>query len=312
MTPPRHITHIGAHVRPIMPYIGGKTFASTTIWSKLGNVSRLIIPFFGSGAELLNRPHDLAHAQTEVVNDADAFLLNLWRTIQHDPIALVERTRTVRSGVDMVAYSRLLKRNQDTLDALLDDPRFYDVDMALAYLYVMTLRIGSSSILSYDRPKLFHSGAVNGVWTLPYDERVKYIEWLSERLLRVTIHCHDWRVIMDSKATIGLHGMKHGWANTIGIIFDPPHSHHVRTTRLYRLDENNVASQVRDYAIRYGAIQNVRVVLCGLDGEHDAHMPDDWAKVVWQGKNGFRKGKKPSEVMWFSPYCLKDQARLFD
>jgi len=302
---------IGSHVRQIMPYIGGKTFAADTIWAKLGNVSRLIVPFFGSGAEVLNRPHALAHTQTEVVNDRDGYLINLWRAIQHAPHELAERTRTVRSGVDMVAYSRLLQRNQDALEALQDDIDFYDVKMALAYLYVMTLRIGSSSVLSYNRPKFFHSGAVNGVWTLPYNDRIQYFEWLSERLMRVTIHCHDWQVIMDSKATIGLHGKGHGWANTIGIILDPPYTHHSRTKRLYRIDDN-IAPQVREVAIHYGAIENLRVVLCGLDGEHDKFMPADWVKIGWQGKNGFRKSQKAGEIMWFSPYCLKDQARLFD
>ena len=69
-------------MKPLHPYFGGKRRAAATVWAALGNVSRYIEPFLGSGAVLLASP---SRPLSELVNDLDHNVANLWRSLQHDP-----------------------------------------------------------------------------------------------------------------------------------------------------------------------------------------------------------------------------------
>ena len=40
------------------PWFGGKSKVSNIVWERFGNVPNYVEPFFGSGAVLLNRPHE--------------------------------------------------------------------------------------------------------------------------------------------------------------------------------------------------------------------------------------------------------------
>lgn len=64
-------------------WFGGKSKVTKLIWSRLGDVRNLVIPFFGSGAELLGRPQPFQG--TETINDKDGFVCNFWRAIQSAP-----------------------------------------------------------------------------------------------------------------------------------------------------------------------------------------------------------------------------------
>ena len=64
------------------PWMGGKSRVSDLVWDRFGNVPNYCEPFFGSGAVLLNRPHDPG---VETVNDLDCMVANFWRALQHDP-----------------------------------------------------------------------------------------------------------------------------------------------------------------------------------------------------------------------------------
>ena len=52
------------------------------VWSALGQVKNYVEPCFGSGAVLFLRPG--GPGQIETVNDADGYVANFWRAIQHD------------------------------------------------------------------------------------------------------------------------------------------------------------------------------------------------------------------------------------
>ena len=68
------------------PYFGGKADAAPAVWDALGDVSHYVEPFCGSLAVLLRRPHPCNRAYfSETVNDADGFLVNVWRSIQMSP-----------------------------------------------------------------------------------------------------------------------------------------------------------------------------------------------------------------------------------
>ena len=66
------------------PYFGGKRRAAPIIWRALGDPGGYVEPFAGSAAVLLARP-PFKGRRVETLNDADGWLVNCWRAIQHDP-----------------------------------------------------------------------------------------------------------------------------------------------------------------------------------------------------------------------------------
>ena len=57
----------------------------------------------------------------------------------------------------------------------------------------------------------------------------------------------------------------------------------------------------------------MRVVLAGLDGEHD--MPREWRVVEWKARGGYGSQRtdgeninRHRERLWLSPACLGDEA----
>jgi hypothetical protein len=85
-----------------------------------------------------------------------------------------------------------------------------------------------------------------------------------------------------------------------GVLLDPPYSHDKREKRLYREDDAELSSLVRAWAIEHGTNPQLRIALCGWDGEHD--MPDGWTTIAWRS-NGTGKNRG-RERIHFSPHCL--------
>ena len=69
------------------PYFGGKRRVAPEVWRAFGDVHHYVEPFAGSLAVLLERPttHAGPFGGAETVNDADAYLSNLWRAIAAAP-----------------------------------------------------------------------------------------------------------------------------------------------------------------------------------------------------------------------------------
>ena len=82
----------------------------------------------------------------------------------------------------------------------------------------------------------------------------------------------------------------------------------MRDNRLYSI-EDDVAVEVREWAAGNGNNPDLRIALCGLEGEHE--MPASWAEERWRAPRGYSNKEPRREVIWFSPYCLKPQANLF-
>lgn len=83
-------------------------------------------------------------------------------------------------------------------------------------------------------------------------------------------------------------------------------------------DSRDVAHQVRDWAIANGDNPELRIGLCGYEGEHA--MPKGWNEVRWKANGGFgnqssgrTRGRENAsrERIWFSPHCLA-QPTLFE
>jgi hypothetical protein len=131
---------------------------------------------------------------------------------------------------------------------------------------------------------------------------------LSARLRGVRVASGDWSRVCGPSVTF-----KHG---ITGVFLDPPYADTAsRTSDLYRVDCERIAHDVRAWAIANGERDDMRIALCGYDGEHE--MPASWSVYEWNAGEGFggqadeRSGNGRRERIWFSPACVDDQPSLF-
>ena len=97
------------------PYFGKKTNAAPQVWELLGDVQRYIEPFCGACGVLLNRPHDYS-LRYETINDKDAYLTNLLRTIKYAPEHLGHIVNHMPvNNLDIMSANNDVKRNEETL-----------------------------------------------------------------------------------------------------------------------------------------------------------------------------------------------------
>jgi hypothetical protein len=133
---------------------------------------------------------------------------------------------------------------------------------------------------------------------------------LSNRLRFVRVCSGDWSRVCGPSVTF-LHGLT-------GVFLDPPYADTAdRTSNLYRIDCEQVAHAVREWAITNGDNPLLRIALCGYAGEHD--MPLTWETFQWSAGAGFggqaddRSDNGSRERIWFSPHCLGPrEPSLFD
>jgi hypothetical protein len=138
---------------------------------------------------------------------------------------------------------------------------------------------------------------------------VAYMRALAERLRRVRVCCGDWSRLCGPSVTI-----KHG---ITGVFLDPPYADEAnRTDNLYASDSGSVAHAVASWAREWGDHPDMRIALCGYDGEHA--MPDSWECLEWKARGGYGSQGQGSgrenagrERIWFSPHCLKPTQGLF-
>lgn len=134
---------------------------------------------------------------------------------------------------------------------------------------------------------------------------INYMQRLADRLRLVRVCCGDWRRVCDSAATLKPF-------TPTAVFLDPPYSHAERAAALYAT-EMAAANDVRDWAIEHGDDPEIRIALCGYDGEHD--MPDTWSVLSWQAGGGYSntgntergKANRRRERVWFSPHCLPEE-----
>ena len=144
----------------------------------------------------------------------------------------------------------------------------------------------------------------------------RYFEALAARLRRVRVCCGDWTRVLGPSVTV-----KHG---VCGIFLDPPYDLRVvsgpqsgrdaPTDALYAEHDNDLSREVREWALRNGNNPDLRIALCGYEGEHD--FPADWECLHWKshggyGNQGGENRNAARERIWFSPHCLRLQESLF-
>ena len=328
-------------MRAPFPWFGGKSRVSELVWERFGNPPNYVEPFFGSGAVLLARPHQ---AKIETINDRDCFVANFWRALQADPDAVAQHADNPVNEADQHARHLWLINQTEWAERMKTEPTFYDAKIAGWWVWGQCIWIGSGWCSGLSQlphlgdagkgvhRKLPHLGdAGKGVHRqLPHlgdaggeqaciasdltsGTRVraslqKYLSDLAERLRKVRVCCGDWSRVCGPSVTF-----KHG---ITGVFLDPPYGDDAdRNMTLYASDSGTVAGDVRRWAIENGDNPELRIALCGYEGEHA--MPDSWEQVAWKANGGYSSQAVVSnqnchrERIWFSKYCLQ-QPGLFD
>ena len=138
---------------------------------------------------------------------------------------------------------------------------------------------------------------------------LNYMLELHARLRKVRVCCGNWNRICGPSPTTKL--------GITGVFLDPPYSDEAeRQEGLYATDSGTVAHEVREWAIANGNHRDMRIALCGYDGEHA--MPETWECIAWKARGGYGsqgtgagRANSGRERIWFSKYCLREPS-LFD
>jgi len=325
------------------PYFGGKSGACELVWALIGNPANYVEAFAGSAAMLLGRPDD---PSIETINDFDGFVANFWRAIAHDPSAVAFHADWPCNETDLFSrHSWLVRQTSDLTEKLNASPEFYDVKIAGWWCWGACNWIGSGWCSGsgpwihdgeriVDRRKLPHLGdAGKGInRKLPHlgdagkgiNRQLPHLgnagrgafiaNWfnhLYERMRNVRVCCGDWqRVLKDSVTT--RHGMT-------GVFLDPPYDKGAMDYGAGGMGLG-ISAQVREWCAANGGNNQLRIVLCGHAGEHDALLSIGWTAHLWTARKGYALtdeavGNSASETVWASPHCIQQispQGSLFD
>ena len=302
-------------LRAPFPWFGGKSLAAPLIWRAFGDVPNYVEPFAGSLATLLARPGGAGKVET--VNDKDGLIANFWRATAAAPAEVARWADWPVNEADLHArHLWLVGQIVGLTDRLTDDPEYYDAKIAGWWVWGICAWIGNGWCARDERlhrsmPKVSTPGhgihapsrkkplthRNKGVHRDGAGDLVDLFGGLADRLRRVRVCCGDWTRVLG-RSTLGIdtpHGM-----TPCGVILDPPYDHAKRDNRLYREDDPALSAAARAWALEHGDNPDLRIALCGWEGEHD--MPASWAKVEWKSKGPARSSAL--ERIWFSPHCL--------
>lgn len=291
-------------IKAPFPWFGGKSRAAPLVWQALGDVKNYVEPFAGSLAVLLGRPH-APHVET--VNDLDCYLANFWRAVQADPEAVAKWADAPVNEADLSARHQWLVDQAGFRESMKSDPDFFDAKIAGWWAWGLSAWIGSGWCdakkyrsgsegpprVNRKRPSLGNAGMGVHSLTLSLPERTLA---LADRMRRVRVACGDWQRVLSDVAL--------GTRKPCGVFLDPPYQD---VGMAYSAGHGRVSDAVREWAIANGDRSDLRIVLCGYEGEHA--MPDTWRVVEWKARGGYGKtaaalANAHRERLWLSPACL--------
>jgi len=288
---------------PPFPYFGGKRRAAPLVWSALGNVSRYVEPFFGSGAVLLGSPY---RPKSELVNDLCGYVANLWRSIQQDP-ATVERLASAPCDErELKARHKWLFHGEgvERLAAIdWDDLSACDAEVGGLWLWCACVSIKVSSA------DLGHPSGIKTTGKHPDPlRRPPTLTALSARLSRVIVLRGDWaRSIRPSRLIVDNNG-----GGVAGVFLDPPYGDSASVH--YDDGTGTVARDVWAWATANGDNPRLRIVVAGYDDGRE--VPDGWTTIERAENGGYANAtdnaNRHRERLWCSPHCVHaEQGRLF-
>ena len=321
-------------MNPPFQYAGGKRSMAPYIWSRLGDVPFYVEPFAGSAAVLLARP---TPPRDEILGDAWGFISNFWRAAKYAPDELAKISYFIPSEADLYARHKWLVSQAPELEQKLrSDPDWYDSKIAAWWGWGQNLWImagwcrntrqqlgdrgffrhqhvcGKRGVFSkrqrvgrelFTRPQtpadyLFDLlGRVEEGGPSVWQENLKkYFEVFSRRLERVNLFHGHWR------RCVGKGVLNRGEGSCTAVFLDPTYNPKLcDSEKLYGVMASS--EEVREWAVANGDRPDLRIVLCGYEGEHA--MPENWTAKAWTNRGG-GIGKRDKERLWFSPHCLPE------
>jgi hypothetical protein len=175
--------------------------------------------------------------------------------------------------------------------------------------------------------------------------RAWLMDWmarLSDRLRLVRTCYGDWSRVCGSRTTttrIGLTGVfldppyaksverMHAWLKHLQGDADMPTAgqgdNQQRHGDLYANDKtqdvDHLVARVLQWCIEQGQDKQMRIALCGYDGEHDILEQHEWTVEAWKAHGGYANRNadnvnKDRERIWFSPACIQpdSETNLFE
>lgn len=298
------------------PYFGGKRAVADLVWDRFGDVANYVEPFFGSGAVLLGRPHK---PRIETVNDLDAMICNFWRAVQYAPDEVAHHADWPVNENDLHArHAQLIERKEEISD-IIQDPKAYDAEVAGWWVWGICQWIGSGwcwkrtrqlSCLSegergiIKRPAIANNG--RGIHS-PTTDVGRLLSALAERLRLVRVCCGDWKRVCTPAVTTGVHP-------DTAVFLDPPYGVGDRA-EVYDNDSRDVSQECLKWCQENE--KNIKIAVCGYDGEYNVLEDSNWEVVFWKASGGFGNQRKNGsndnagrERIWFSPRC-RQLSRLF-
>jgi DNA adenine methylase len=318
---------IAVPLEPLFPWFGGKSRAADIIWRRFGPVDNYVEPFFGSGAILFARPHEPG---IETINDKDRYVANFWRAVQADPDAVAEAANWPVNEADLEArHYWLVTEGAKRLAELLTTPDGCDAKIAGWWVWGQCCWIGSGWCSGKGpwqataegwslgnagqgvNGQLPHLGDAGRGTSARHHEHLRgRIGAIADRLRYTRVCCGDWKRTLTPSVTF-----RHG---STGIVLDPPYGEGEVD---YSVGGNRtgIAGEVREWAIINGENRDLRIALCGYDGQFE--MPDSWSVESWTAAGGYSstasgdtegKENRHRERVWFSPNCIsQSQGCLF-
>lgn len=332
-------------LRAPAPYYGSKAKVADVIWRAFGEVVNYVEPFCGMASVLLARPQPFSGVET--INDAHAFIPNLWRALREKPDEVAYWADQPVHEADPHAVHRWLLEQADAgfVERMMVDPEFFDTKIAGRWVWGASAWLGHGWCSSGERskkkkPRLCGNSASvgrprHGVGVhrtslqIPVlrggggsgENRAKgvgvgYGNTINSLSLRTNIQGY-FRELQERlrfvRVTCG------DWTRvltesvttshgTTGVLLDPPYGHLTgRDERLYAVDDLGVASRVCEWALTHGEDPRFRIAFCGFSGEHD--IPESWREVGWTSAANSKNAKR--ERIWLSPHCDLEQQLSF-
>lgn len=156
-----------------------------------------------------------------------------------------------------------------------------------------------------------------------HKRRLWLIDWftrLADRLRPVRVCCGHWDRVCDSDSTLTRLG-------TTAVFLDPPYRKTLadgtenRAGHIYANDKaqdvNGLVDEVQAWCLKWGGDKDIRIAVCGLEGEYPELDAAGWEKLAWKSQGGYgnRNGDNQNaarERIWFNQHCVANaQQELF-
>ncbi len=328
---------------PPFPYFGGKSAVADQVWELLGDPKNFIEPFAGSASVLLRRPNA---GIVETLNDTNHWVTNFWRAVAAEPELVAKHADYPVSEACLFARHNALMSPDSGLNRVLNDPDYFDAKLAGWWVWGQCLWIGSGWCVpgnqNRKRPSLGHRGG-RGLYASLRDSNdwdnttsqdrtefiTSWIQKLSNRLRNVRVCCGNWSRVCSSDSVLTELG-------SVGVFLDPPYAKSLdkldgwkrmlsaskidvkkarcgnRAKTIYLGDDTDVDRLVADVSIwchQMGQDSRMRIVVCGLDGEHNDLESIGWKSIAWKTNGGYANMSETNpncrrERLWASPSCF--------